>query len=176
MKSLPTILIVLFLAFFLVGCPKPEAPEPESEVKQTEQAEVKTQEQATEPIAEKIPEQEAVEEKKAEIVETPKAEPKEEPSAVETEQPPAQKKLEAPQTVVESQKPAEVKKVEAPKDVPEVVTQEQPLRSEVQEARAVLEEAIAKVEAAETAEEMVFVEVIKHMAEEGFAKVDKVDH
>ena len=54
MKSLPTILIVLFLAFFLVGCPKPEAPEPESEVKQTEQAEVKTQEQATEPIAEKI--------------------------------------------------------------------------------------------------------------------------
>ena len=76
MKSLPTILIVLFLAFFLVGCPKPEAPEPESEVKQTEQAEVKTQEQATEPIAEKIPEQEAVEEKKAEIVETPKAEAK----------------------------------------------------------------------------------------------------
>ena len=68
MKSLPTILIVLFLAFFLVGCPKPEVPEPESEVKQTEQAEVKTQEQATEPIAEKIPEQEAVEEKKAEIV------------------------------------------------------------------------------------------------------------
>ena len=173
MKSLPTILIVLFLAFFLVGCPKPEAPEPESEVKQTEQAEVKTQEQATEPIAEKIPEQEAVEEKKAEIVETPKAEPKTEPSAVETEQPPAQKKLEAPQTVVESQKPAEVKKVEAPKDVPEVVTQEQPLRSEVQEARAVLEEAIAKVEAAETAEEMAVAEEIKQMAEEAVAKIEK---
>ena len=173
MKSLPTILIVLFLAFFLVGCPKPEAPEPESEVKQTEQAEVKTQEQATEPIAEKIPEQEAVEEKKAEIVETPKAEPKAEPSAVETEQPPAQKKLEAPQTVVESQKPAEVKKVEAPKDVPEVVTQEQPLRSEVQEARAVLEEAIAKVEIAETAEEMAVAEEIKKMAEEAVAKVEK---
>jgi len=173
MKSLPTILIVLFLAFFLVGCPKPEAPEPESEVKQTEQAEVKTQEQATEPIAEKIPEQEAVEEKKAEIVETPKAEPKAEPSAVETEQPPAQKKLEAPQTVVESQKPAEVKKVEAPKDVPEVVTQEQPLRSEVQEARAVLEEAIAKVEAAETAEEMAVAEEIKQMAEEAVAKIEK---
>ena len=173
MKSLPTILIVLFLAFFLVGCPKPEAPEPESEVKQTEQAEVKTQEQATEPIVEKIPEQEAVEEKKAEIVETPKAEPKAEPSAVETEQPPAQKKLEAPQTVVESQKPAEVKKVEAPKDVPEVVTQEQPLRSEVQEARAVLEEAIAKVEAAETAEEMAVAEEIKQMAEEAVAKIEK---
>ena len=173
MKSLPTILIVLFLAFFLVGCPKPEAPEPESEVKQTEQAEVKTQEQATEPIAEKIPEQEAVEEKKAEIVDTPKAEPKAEPSAVETEQPPAQKKLEAPQTVVESQKPAEVKKVEAPKDVPEVVTQEQPLRSEVQEARAVLEEAIAKVEAAETAEEMAVAEEIKQMAEEAVAKIEK---
>ena len=173
MKSLPTILIVLFLAFFLVGCPKPEAPEPESEVKQTEQAEVKTQEQATEPIAEKIPEQEAVEEKKAEIVETPKAEAKSEPSAVETEQPPAQKKLEAPQTVVESQKPAEVKKVEAPKDVPEVVTQEQPLRSEVQEARAVLEEAIAKVEIAETAEEMAIAEEIKKMAEEAVAKVEK---
>ena len=173
MKSLPTILIVLFLAFFLVGCPKPEAPEPESEVKQTEQAEVKTQEQATEPIAEKIPEQEAVEEKKAEIVESPKAEPKTEPSAVETEQPPAQKKLEAPQTVVESQKPAEVKKVEAPKDVPEVVTQEQPLRSEVQEARAVLEEAIAKVEAAETAEEMAVAEEIKQMAEEAVAKIEK---
>ena len=173
MKSLPTILIVLFLAFFLVGCPKPEAPEPESEVKQTEQAEVKTQEQATEPIAEKIPEQEAVEEKKAEIVETPKAEAKAEPSAVETEQPPAQKKLEAPQTVVESQKPAEVKKVEAPKDVPEVVTQEQPLRSEVQEARAVLEEAIAKVEAAETAEEMAVAEEIKQMAEEAVAKIEK---
>ena len=173
MKSLPTIIIVLFLAFFLVGCPKPEAPEPESEVKQTEQAEVKTQEQATEPIAEKIPEQEAVEEKKAEIVETPKAEPKEEPSEVETEQPPAQKKLEAPQTVVESQKPAEVKKVEAPKDVPEVVTQEQPLRSEVQEARAVLEEAIAKVEAAETAEEMAVAEEIKQMAEEAVAKIEK---
>ena len=173
MKSLPTILIVLFLAFFLVGCPKPEAPEPESEVKQTEQAEVKTQEQATEPIAEKIPEQEAVEEKKAEIVETPKAEPKAEPSEVETEQPPAQKKLEAPQTVVESQKPAEVKKVEAPKDVPEVVTQEQPLRSEVQEARAVLEEAIAKVEAAETAEEMAVAEEIKQMAEEAVAKIEK---
>ena len=173
MKSLPTILIVLFLAFFLVGCPKPEAPEPESEVKQTEQAEVKTQEQATEPIAEKIPEQEAVEEKKAEIVETPKAETKTEPSAVETEQPPAQKKLEAPQTVVESQKPAEVKKVEAPKDVPEVVTQEQPLRSEVQEARAVLEEAIAKVEAAETAEEMAVAEEIKQMAEEAVAKIEK---
>ena len=44
MKSLPTILIVLFLAFFLVGCPKPEAPEPESEVKQTEQDTVKTPE------------------------------------------------------------------------------------------------------------------------------------
>ena len=173
MKSLPTILIILFLAFFLVGCPKPEAPEPESEVKQTEQAEVKTQEQATEPIAEKIPEQEAVEEKKAEIVETPKAEAKAEPSAVETEQPPAQKKLEAPQTVVESQKPAEVKKVEAPKDVPEVVTQEQPLRSEVQEARAVLEEAIAKVEIAETAEEMAVAEEIKKMAEEAVAKVEK---
>jgi outer membrane protein OmpA-like peptidoglycan-associated protein len=173
MKSLPTILVVLFLAFFLVGCPKPEAPEPESEVKQTEQAEVKTQEQATEPIAEKIPEQEAVEEKKAEIVETPKAEAKSEPSAVETEQPPAQKKLEAPQTVVESQKPAEVKKVEAPKDVPEVVTQEQPLRSEVQEARAVLEEAIAKVEAAETAEEMAVAEEIKQMAEEAVAKIEK---
>ena len=173
MKALPTILIVLFLAFFLVGCPKPEAPEPESEVKQTEQAEVKTQEQATEPIAEKIPEQEAVEEKKAEIVETPKAEAKAEPSAVETEQPPAQKKLEAPQTVVESQKPAEVKKVEAPKDVPEVVTQEQPLRSEVQEARAVLEEAIAKVEIAETAEEMAVAEEIKQMAEEAVAKVEK---
>ena len=173
MKSLPTILIVLFLAFFLVGCPKPEAPEPESEVKQTEQAEVKTQEQATEPIAEKIPEQEAVEEKKTEIVETPKAEAKAEPSAVETEQPPAQKKLEAPQTVVESQKPAEVKKVEAPKDVPEVVTQEQPLRSEVQEARAVLEEAIAKVEAAETAEEMAVAEEIKQMAEEAVAKIEK---
>ena len=173
MKSLPTILIVLFLAFFLVGCPKPEAPEPESEVKQTEQAEVKTQEQATEPIAEKIPEQEAVEEKKAEIVETPKAESKAEPSAVETEQPPAQKKLEAPQTVVESQKPAEVKKVEAPKDVPEAVTQEQPLRSEVQEARAVLEEAIAKVEAAETAEEMAVAEEIKQMAEEAVAKIEK---
>ena len=173
MKSLPTILIILFLAFFLVGCPKPEAPEPESEVKQTEQAEVKTQEQATEPIAEKIPEQEAVEEKKAEIVETPKAEPKAEPSEVETEQPPAQKKLEAPQTVVESQKPAEVKKVEAPKDVPEVVTQEQPLRSEVQEARAVLEEAIAKVEAAETAEEMAVAEEIKQMAEEAVAKIEK---
>ena len=173
MKALPTILIVLFLAFFLVGCPKPEAPEPESEVKQTEQAEVKTQEQATEPIAEKIPEQEVVEEKKAEIVETPKAEPKAEPSAVETEQPPAQKKLEAPQTVVESQKPAEVKKVEAPKDVPEVVTQEQPLRSEVQEARAVLEEAIAKVEIAETAEEMAVAEEIKKMAEEAVAKVEK---
>ena len=173
MKSLPTILIVLFLAFFLVGCPKPEAPEPESEVKQTEQAEVKTQEQATEPIAEKIPEQEAVEEKKAEIVESPKAEPKTEPSAVETEQPPAQKKLEAPQTVVESQKPAEVKKVEAPKDVPEVVTQEQPLRSEVQEARAVLEEAIAKVEAAETSEEMAVAEEIKQMAEEAVAKIEK---
>ena len=173
MKSLPTILIVLFLAFFLVGCPKPEAPEPESEVKQTEQAEVKTQEQATEPIAEKIPEQEAVEEKKAEIVETPKAEDKAEPSAVETEQPPAQKKLEAPQTVVESQKPAEVKKVEAPKDVPKVVTQEQPLRSEVQEARAVLEEAIAKVEAAETAEEMAVAEEIKQMAEEAVAKIEK---
>ena len=155
MKSLPTILIVLFLAFFLVGCPKPEAPEPESEVKQTEQAEVKTQEQATEPIAEKIPEQKAVEEKKAEIIEAPKAEAKSEPSAVETEQPPAQKKLEAPQTVVESQKPAEVKKVEAPKDAPEVVTQEQPLRSEVQEARAVLEEAI------------------KQMAEEAVAKIEK---
>ena len=173
MKSLPTILVVLFLAFFLVGCPKPEAPEPESEVKQTEQAEVKTQEQATEPIAEKIPEQEAVEEKKAEIVETPKAEAKAEPSAVETEQPPAQKKLEAPQTVVESQKPAEVKKVEAPKDVPEVVTQEQPLRSEVQEARAVLEEAIAKVEAAETSEEMAVAEEIKQMAEEAVAKIEK---
>ena len=173
MKSLPTILIVLFLAFFLVGCPKPEAPEPESEVKQTEQAEVKTQEQATEPIAEKIPEQEAVEEKKAEIVETPKVKAKAEPSAVETEQPPAQKKLEAPQTVVESQKPAEVKKVEAPKDVPEVVTQEQPLRSEVQEARAVLEEAIAKVEAAETAEEMAVAEEIKQMAEEAVAKIEK---
>ena len=173
MKALPTILIVLFLAFFLVGCPKPEAPEPESEVKQTEQAEVKTQEQATEPIAEKIPEQEAVEEKKAEIVEAPKAEAKSEPSAVETEQPPAQKKLEAPQTVVESQKPAEVKKVEAPKDVPEVVTQEQPLRSEVQEARAVLEEAIAKVEIAETAEEMAVAEEIKKMAEEAVAKVEK---
>ena len=173
MKSLPTILIVLFLAFFLVGCPKPEAPEPESEVKQTEQAEVKTQEQATEPIAEKIPEQEAVEEKKAEIVETPKAEAKAEPSAVETEQPPAQKKLEAPQTVVESQKPAEVKKVEAPKDVPGAVTQEQPLRSEVQEARAVLEEAIAKVEAAETAEEMAVAEEIKQMAEEAVAKIEK---
>ena len=173
MKSLPTILIVLFLAFFLVGCPKPEAPEPESEVKQTEQAEVKTQEQATEPIAEKIPEQEAVEEKKAEIVETPKAEPKAEPSAVETEQPPAQKKLEAPQNVVESQKPAEVKKVQAPQDVPEVVTQEQPLRSEVQEARAVLEEAIAKVEIAETAEEMAVAEEIKKMAEEAVAKVEK---
>ena len=173
MKSLPTILTVLFLAFFLVGCPKPEAPEPESEVKQTEQAEVKTQEQVTEPIAEKIPEQEAVEEKKAEIVETPKAEAKAEPSAVETEQPPAQKKLEAPQTVVESQKPAEVKKVEAPKDVPEVVTQEQPLRSEVQEARAVLEEAIAKVEIAETAEEMAVAEEIKKMAEEAVAKVEK---
>ena len=173
MKSLPTILIFLFLAFFLVGCPKPEAPEPESEVKQTEQAEVKTQEQATEPIAEKIPEQEAVEEKKAEIVETPKAEAKAEPSIVETEQPPAQKKLEAPQTVVESQKPAEVKKVEAPKDVPEVVTQEQPLRNEVQEARAVLEEAIAKVEAAETAEEMAVAEEIKQMAEEAVAKIEK---
>ena len=173
MKALLTILIVLFLAFFLVGCPKPEAPEPESEVKQTEQAEVKTQEQATEPIAEKIPEQEAVEEKKAEIVETPKAEAKAEPSAVETEQPPAQKKLEAPQTVVESQKPAEVKKVEAPKDVPEVVTQEQPLRSEVQEARAVLEEAIAKVEAAETSEEMAVAEEIKQMAEEAVAKIEK---
>ena len=173
MKSLPTILIVLFLAFFLVGCPKPEAPEPESEVKQTEQAEVKTQEQATEPIAEKIPEQEAVEEKKAEIVETSKEEPKTEPSAVETEQPPAQKKLEAPQTVVESQKPAEVKKVEAPKEVPEVVTQEQPLRSEVQEARAVLEEATAKVEAAETAEEMAVAEEIKQMAEEAVAKIEK---
>ena len=173
MKSLPTIIIVLFLAFFLVGCPKPEAPEPESEVKQTEQAEVKTQEQATEPIAEKIPEQEAVEEKKAEIVETPKVESKAEPSAVETEQPPAQKKLEAPQTVVESQKPAEVKKVEAPKDVPEVVTQEQPLRSEVQEARAVLEEATAKVEAAETAEEMAVAEEIKQMAEEAVAKIEK---
>ena len=173
MKSLPTILIVLFLAFFLVGCPKPEAPEPESEVKQTEQAEVKTQEQATEPIAEKIPEQESVDEKKAEIAATPKAEPKAEPSAVETEQPPAQKKLEAPQTVVESQKPAEVKKVEAPKDVPEVVTQEQPLRSEVQEARAVLEEAIAKVEAAETAEEMAVAEEIKQMAEEAVAKIEK---
>ena len=173
MKSLPTIFIVLFLAFFLVGCPKPEAPEPESEVKQTEQAEVKTQEQATEPIAEKIPEQEAVEEKKAEIVETPKVKAKAEPSAVETEQPPAQKKLEAPQTVVESQKPAEVKKVEAPKDVPEVVTQEQPLRSEVQEARAVLEEAIAKVEAAETAEEMAVAEEIKQMAEEAVAKIEK---
>ena len=173
MKSLPTILIVLFLAFFLVGCPKPEAPEPESEVKQTEQAEVKTQEQATEPIAEKIPEQETVEEKKAGIVETPKSEAKSEPSAVETEQPPAQKKLEAPQTVVESQKPAEVKKVEAPKDVPEVVTQEQPLRSEVQEARAVLEEAIAKVEIAETAEEMAVAEEIKKMAEEAVAKVEK---
>ena len=172
MKSLPTILIVLFLAFFLVGCPKPEAPEPESEVKQTEQAEVKTQEQATEPIAEKIPEQEAVEEKKAEIVETPKVKAKAEPSAVETEQPPAQKKLEAPQTVVESQKPAEVKKVEAPKDVPEV-TQEQPLRNEVQEARAVLEEAIAKVEAAETAEEMAVAEEIKQMAEEAVAKIEK---
>ena len=49
MKSLPTIIIVLFLAFFLVGCPKPEAPEPESEVKQTEQAEVKTQEKRTIP-------------------------------------------------------------------------------------------------------------------------------
>ena len=173
MKSLPTIFIVLFLAFFLVGCPKPEAPEPESEVKQTEQAEVKTQEQATEPIAEKIPEQEAVEEKKAEIVEAPKSEAKSEPSAVETEQPPAQKKLEAPQTVVESQKPAEVKKVEAPKDVTEVVTQEQPLRSEVQEARAVLEEAIAKVEAAETAEEMAVAEEIKQMAEEAVAKIEK---
>ena len=173
MKSLPTILIVLFLAFFLVGCPKPEAPEPESEVKQTEQAEVKTQEQATEPIAEKIPEQETVEEKKAEIVETSKAEAKAEPSAVETEQPPAQKKLEAPQTVVESEKPAEVKKVEAPKDVSEVVTQEQPLRSEVQEARAVLEEAIAKVEIAETAEEMAVAEEIKKMAEEAVAKVEK---
>ena len=173
MKSLPTILIVLFLAFFLVGCPKPEAPEPESEVKQTEEAEVKTQEQATEPIAEKIPEQEAVEEKKAEIVETPTAEPKAEPSVVETEQPPAQKKLEVPETVVESQKPAEVKKVEAPKDVPEVVTQEQPLRSEVQEARAVLEEAIAKVEIAETAEEMAVAEEIKKMAEEAVAKVEK---
>ena len=173
MKSLPTILVVLFLAFFLVGCPKPEAPEPESEVKQTEQAEVKTQEQATEPIAEKIPEQVAVEEKKAEIVEAPKAEAKSEPSAVETEQPPAQKKLEAPQTVVESQKPAEVKKVEAPKDVPEVVTQEQPLRSEVQEARAVLEEAIAKVEIAETAEEMAVAEEIKKMAEEAVVKVEK---
>ena len=157
----------------MVGCPKPEAPEPESEVKQTEQAEVKTQEQATEPIAEKIPEQEAVEEKKAEIVETPKAEAKAEPSAVETEQPPAQKRLEVPQTVVESQKPAEVKKVEAPKDVPEVVTQEQPLRSEVQEARAVLEEAIAKVEAAETAEEMAVAEEIKQMAEEAVAKIEK---
>ena len=173
MKSLPTILIILLLAFFLVGCPKPEAPEPESEVKQTEQAEVKTQEQATEPIAEKIPEQEAVEEKKAEIVEAPKTEAKSEPSAVETEQPPAQKKLEAPQTVVESQKPAEVKKVEAPKDVPEVVTQEQPLRSEVQEARAVLEEAIAKVEAAETSEEMAVAEEIKQMAEEAVAKIEK---
>ena len=173
MKSLPTIIIVLFLAFFLVGCPKPEAPEPESEVKQTEQAEVKTQEQATEPIAEKIPEQEAVEEKKAEIVEAPKSEAKSEPSAVETEQPPAQKKLEVPQTVVESQKPAEVKKVEAPTDVPEVVTQEQPLRSEVQEARAVLEEAIAKVEAAETSEEMAVAEEIKQMAEEAVAKIEK---
>ena len=173
MKSLPTILIILFLAFFLVGCPKPEAPEPEAEVKQTEQAEAKTQEQATEPIAEKIPEQEAVEEKKAEIVETPKVEPKVEPSEVETEQPPAQKKLEVPETVVESQKPAEVKKVEAPKDVPEAVTQEQPLRSEVQEARAVLEEAIAKVEIAETAEEMAVAEEIKKMAEEAVAKVEK---
>ena len=173
MKSLPTILIVLFLAFFLVGCPKPEAPEPESEVKQTEQAEVKTQEQATEPIAEKIPEQETVEEKKAEIVDTPRAEPKTEPSEVETEQPPAQKKLEVPEILVESQKPAEVKKVEAPKDVPEAVTQEQSLRSEVQEARAVLEEAIAKVEAAETAEEMAVAEEIKQMAEEAVAKIEK---
>ena len=84
-----------------------------------------------------------------------------------------QKKLEAPQTVVESQKPAEVKKVEAPKDVPEVVTQEQPLRSEVQEARAVLEEAIAKVEAAETSEEMAVAEEIKQMAEEAVAKIEK---
>jgi len=109
----------------------------------------------------------------AEIVEAPKIEAKSEPSAVETEQPPAQKKLEAPQTVVESQKPAEVKKVEAPKDVPEVVTQEQPLRSEVQEARAVLEEAIAKVEAAETSEEMAVAEEIKQMAEEAVAKIEK---
>jgi peptidoglycan-associated lipoprotein len=74
---------------------------------------------------------------------------------------------------VESQKPAEVKKVEAPKDVPEAVTQEQSLRSEVQEARAVLEEAIAKVEIAETAEEMAVAEEIKKMAEEAVAKVEK---
>ena len=54
-----------------------------------------------------------------------------------------------------------------------MVTQEQPLRSEVQEARAVLEEAIAKVEAAETAEEMAVAEEIKQMAEEAVAKIEK---
>ena len=54
-----------------------------------------------------------------------------------------------------------------------MVTQEQPLRSEVQEARAVLEEAIAKVEIAETAEEMAVAEEIKKMAEEAVAKVEK---
>ena len=173
MKSLPTILIIFSLAFFLVGCPKPEAPEPESEVQQTDAEETKTQDPATDPVKENIPKEDTVEEKKTNFVELSKVEPKEEPEAVETEQPPAQKKLKVATTVKESAKPADVKKVEPPEPTPEAVTQEQSLRSDVQEARAVLEEAIAKVEVAETAEEMAVAEEIQKMAEEAVAKTEK---
>ena len=151
MKSLPTILIIFSLAFFLVGCPKPEAPVPDSKVKQTDAEETKTQDPATDPVKEDIPKEDTVQEKKNEILEKPVV-TKEEPEAVETEQPPAQKKLKVATTVKESAKPADVKKVEPPEPTPEAVTQEQSLRSDVQEARAVLEEAIAKVEVAETTE------------------------
>ena len=173
MKSLPTILIIFSLAFFLVGCPKPEAPVPDSKVKQTDAEETKTQDPATDPVKEDIPQEDTVEEKKTNFVEPSKEEPKEEPEAVETEQPPAQKKLKVATTVKESAKPADVKKVEPPEPTPEAVTQEQSLRSDVQEARAVLEEAIAKVEVAETAEEMAVAEEIQKMAEEAVAKTEK---
>ena len=118
MKSLPTILIIFSLAFFLVGCgDKTKAPEPK-DIKKTEKKESKTQDSATDPAKEDIPQEDTVEEKKTNFVEPSKEEPKEEPEAVETEQPPAQKKLKVATTVKESAKPADVKKVEPPEPTP----------------------------------------------------------
>jgi peptidoglycan-associated lipoprotein len=169
MKSLPTYLILLSLASFVIGCATAEVADPKTQVEQTEEVEQKSQEL----VSDEVPEQEAVEKKQTQIIEEPKEESKEEPEVAETEQPSAQKKLKVADVVQESPKPADVKKVKAPEKVPDTITQEQTLRSDVQEARAVLEEAVAKVEAAATAEEMAAAVEIQKMAEEAVIKVEK---